>query len=71
MDHVTLQASATIAAAIVANMGASRTVTPEVIAEAVHIAHTGLLLGIESIDRTGAARRDWSTGMVRPADSQT
>ncbi|CAN5608388.1 hypothetical protein BH10PSE18_BH10PSE18_50580 [soil metagenome] len=70
MDHVTLQATATIAAAIVRQMGASRVMTPEVIAEAVHIAHTGLLLGIESIDKTGAARRDWSTGLVRTVDSK-
>ena len=71
MDHATLQATATIASAIVRQMGASTVMTPEVIAEAVHVAHAGLLLGIESIDKTGAARRDWSTGMVRPADSKT
>lgn len=44
--------------------------TPEVIAEAVLIAHTGLLLGIESIDKTGSARRDWSTGLVRTIDAK-
>ncbi len=68
MDHVTLQATATIAAAVVTQMGASKVMTPELIAEAVHLAHAGLLLGIETIDRTGAARRDWSTGLVRTAD---
>lgn len=68
MDHVTLQATATIAAAVVTQMSSSKAVTPELIAEAVRLAHAGLLLGLENIDKTGAARRDWSTGLVRPSE---